>query len=124
MKKAKTSSKLYIPYVVMIFAALACLIAALCLCDYDFNGAFADVWQRNMPSFILAAVCVALNLVFVISAIVLRVKNNPLTRDEVALAFEVVIVLLLETILCVPIFIAWIIERIHDAVSDKHREKI
>ena len=124
MKKAKTSSKLYIPYVVMIFIALACLITALCLCDYDFNGALAEIWQRNMPSFILALAFVALNLIFVISAIVLRVKNNPLTRDEVALAFEVAIVLLLEIILCVPIFIVWGIERIHDAVSDKHRENI
>ena len=124
MKKPKTSSKLYIPYVVMIFIALACLITALCLCDYDFNGALAEIWQRNMPSFILALAFVALNLIFVISAIVFRVKNNPLTRDEVALAFEVAIVLLLEIILCVPIFIVWGIERIHDAVSDKHRENI
>lgn len=124
MKKAKTSSKLYIAYVIMIFIALACLITALSLFDYNFNGAFNEVWQRNMPSFILAAVCVALNLIFVISAIVLRVKNNPLTRDEVALAFEVAIVLLLEVVLCIPIFIVWIIERIHDAVSDKHRERI
>ena len=112
MKKAKTTSKLYILFLVMIFVALACVITALCLCDYNFKTAFVDVWQANKPSFILAA------------ALVLRVKNDELTKSEVSLAFQVATVLLLEVILCVPILIVWIIERIHDAVSDRHREVI
>ncbi len=119
MKKAKTTSKLYILFLVMIFVALACVITALCLCDYNFKTAFVDVWQANKPSFILAAAFVALNIALIISAIVLRV-----TKSEVSLAFQVATVLLLEVILCVPILIVWIIERIHDAVSDRHREVI
>ena len=124
MKKAKTTSKLYILFLVMIFVALACVITALCLCDYNFKTAFVDVWQANKPSFILAAAFVALNIALIISAIVLRVQNDELTKSEVSLAFQVATVLLLEVILCVPILIVWIIERIHDAVSDRHREVI
>lgn len=124
MKKSKTTSKLYIFFVIMIFAALACMITALCLCDYRFDVPFADVWQSNMPSFILAGGFVALNIALIIAAIVLRAKNNELTRGEVALAFQITVVLLLEVILCVPIFIVWIIERIHDAISEARCEKI
>ena len=124
MKKTKTTSKLYIPFVVMIFIALVCLIVALCLCDYDFNKQFTDVFQSNMTSFILCGVSVALDVALIVAAIVLRVKNDELTRSEVGLAFEVAIVLLLEAVLCVPIFIVWVIEKIHDAISDARREKI
>lgn len=124
MKKPKTMSKLHIAFVVMIFISLACMIAALCLCDYDFGMPFADVFQANMPSFILAGISVALDVALIIAAITLRVKNDSLTRSEVGLSFMIAIVLLLEVVLCVPIFIVWVIERIHDAVSDKRREKI
>ena len=124
MKNNKTISKLHIPFVVMIFVSLACIVTALCLCDYNFNGAFADIWQANMPSFILAGASVALDLALIIAAIVLRVKNNELTRAEVGLAFMIVILLLLEVVFCVPIFLMWVIESIHDAVSKARREKI
>lgn len=124
MKKPKTSSKPHIAFVVMIFVALASIIVALCLFDYNFNVSFAEMWQANMPSIILAGVFAAIDLTLIISAIVLAIKNDELTRSEVWLSFMIVTVLLLEIILCVPIFILWIIERIHDAVSDAKREKI
>ena len=124
MKKTKTSSKLHIAFVIIIFVALACLVTALCLFDYNFDVRLVVMWQANMPSLILAGAFVVLSLVLIISAIVLRVKNDELTRSEVGLSFMIAAVLLLEIILCVPIFILWIIESIHDAVSNAKREQI
>lgn len=117
-------SKLHIPFVVIMFVALACIITALCLCDYKFDVPFVQVWQANMPSMILAAAFVALNLVLIISAIVLRIKNDEVTKSEVTLAFQITVVLILEIVLCVPIFIIWIIEKIHDAASKRKNETI
>lgn len=124
MKKSKTTSKLYILFVVMIFVSLACFIAALCVCNYDFSGDFVSVYNANKAFFILAGVSVDLDVALIISAIVLWVKNDELTRSEVSLAFQVAIVLLLEVVLCVPIFIIWVIEKIHDAISYTRRENI
>lgn len=124
MRKPKTGSKLHIAFIVMIFVALASIITALCLFDYKLDAPFEAIWRNNMPSLILAGVFVALDLSLIISAIVLRVKNDEQTRGEVLLAFMIVIVLLLEAVLCVPIFIVWIIEKIHDAISNAKREKI
>ena len=124
MKKPKTSSNLHIAFVVIIFVALASIVTALCLFDYNFNASFVEIWQANMPSIILAGVFVIGDLTLIISAIVLRIKNDALTRSEVGLSFMIAAVLLLEIILCVPIFILWIIERIHDAISDAKRETI
>lgn len=124
MKKNKTSSKLHIAFVIVILASLACFITALCLCDYNFDSPFKDVWQANTAPFILFGASVLLDLILVISAIILRVKNDELTRSEVGLAFMIAIVLLLEVVLCAPIFIAWIVETIHDAVANSKRERI
>lgn len=124
MKKPKTSSNLHIALVIIILVALACLVAALCLFDYNFDVSFVEMWQANIPSLILAGAFVALNLVLIISAIKLRVKNDELTRSEVGLSFMIAAVLLLELILCVPIFIMWIVERLHDAVSTHKNKKL
>ena len=124
MKKPKTSSNLHIAFVVIIFVALASIITALCLFDYNFDVSFDTMWQANMAAIILAGVFAVCDLTLIISAIVLRIKNDELTRAEVGLSFMIVTVLLLEIILCVPILILWIIERIHDAISYAKREKI
>lgn len=120
----KSSSKLHIAFVVMMFAALICFIVSLCLFDYKFDAPFIDIWQANMPSFILMAVFAALNLILIISAIVLRVKNNERTKSETSLAFQITVVLILEIVLSVPLLIVWIIQKIHDAVSYRKRENI
>lgn len=124
MKKAKTSSKLHIAFIIMMLLALVSVIVALCLFDYNFDSTFEEMWLRNTPSFILAGVFAALNLVIILSAIVLRIKNDELTRSEVNLAFLITAVLVLETVLCVPIFIAWIVELIHDEISRRKNETV
>lgn len=124
MKKRKTSSNLHIAFVVLIFVALTSIITALCLFDYKLDAPFETIWQNNMLPIILAGVFVAIDLTLIISAIVLAIKNDELTRSEVLLSFMIATVLLLEVILCVPIFILWIIESIHDAVSARKSKKL
>lgn len=124
MKKKKESSRLHILFVVMILAALVSFIAALCLFDYDFDVPLSAMWQANMPSFILLGVFAAINIALIVSAVVLRVKNDELTKSEVPLAFMITAVIVLETVFCVPIFILWIAELIHDAIRDFKHERI
>ncbi len=120
----KSGSKLHIAFVIMMFIAFICFIVSLCLFDYNFNSPFIDVWQANMPSFILMAVFAVFNLILIISAIALRVKNDERTKSETSLAFQITAVLILEIVLSVPLFIVWIIQKIHDAVSNRKRENI
>ena len=124
MKKPKTSSQLHIAFVIFILMALASFITALCLFDYNFDVSLDKMWQANMPTFILLGAFVVLNLILIISAIVLRIKNDELTRSEVSLSFMIAAVLLLEVVLCVPIFIVWIAELIHDAISARKRDNV
>lgn len=124
MKKPKTSSKLHIVFIVAIFVSLACMITALCLFSYNFDASFAEIWQADMPALILCGSSLVLDLALIVSAVILRVKNDERTRGEVGLAFMIAIVLLLETALCVPIFVVWVIERIHDSVSMRRRETL
>lgn len=108
----------------MIFIALASIITALCLFDYKLDAPFETIWQNNMLPIILAGVFVAIDLALIIAAIALRIKNDKLTRGEVGLAFMITIVLLLEVVFCVPIFLLWVIENIHDAISDRKSKKL
>ncbi len=124
MKKKKESSRLHILFVVMILSAFVSFIAALCLFDYEFDVPLSAMWQANMPSFILIGVFAAINIALIVSAVVLRVKNDELTKSEVPLAFMITAVIVLETVFCVPIFILWIAELIHDAIRDIKRERI
>ena len=124
MKKKKGSSKLHIAFVVMMLAALACFIVALCLFDYNFDVPFLAMWQANMPSIIIFGVFAAINIALIVSAVVLRVKNDESTKSEVLLAFMITAVIVLETVFCAPIFIVWIAELIHDAIRDVKHERI
>lgn len=118
----KTASKLHIFYVVIMLLALGAIIAALCLFDYKFDVTFATMWQNNMIALILAGAFALLNIIVVLSAIILRIKNDELTRGEVKLGFMVTAVIVLEVALCVPLFLIWLIQLIHDAVSRRKRE--
>ena len=120
----KTSSNLHIPYVILMLSALGCIIAALCLFDYKFNVDFATVWQNNAAALILAGVFVAFNLVIALTAIILKIKNDDLTRGEMSVAFLITVLLVVEIILCVPIFLIWLGQLVHDAIVRRKRENV
>lgn len=87
--------------------------------DHYESFVLITIWNINYVSFILFGAFVVLDLILIVSAIVLLIKNDELTRSEVGLSFMIAAVLLLEVMLCVPIFVLWIIERIHDGVSTR-----
>lgn len=120
----KTASKLYIFYVVIMLLALGAIIAALCLFDYKFDVTFEQMWQNNTIALCLAGAFVLINVIIILSAIILRIKNDALTRGEVKLGFMVTAVIILETVLCVPIFLIWLVQLIQDAVARRKRESI
>ena len=120
----KTSSNLHIPYVIIMLLALGCIIAALVLFDYNFAVSLAEMWQNNMIALILAGVFVLLNLVVALTAIILKIKNDELTRDEMKVSFLITVIIIVEVVLCVPIFLIWLVQLIQDGIARRKHENI
>lgn len=118
----KTNSKQHIFYCILFLLSLGCLITAFATFDYNFAADFVSSFKANILAYSFAAAWLIMILVVVVAEICLRVKNNEETRGEVALGFQITAVIVLEVALCAPIFIIWIIEKIHDAISDRKRE--
>lgn len=106
----------HICYGIVVTLMLAYFIAAMCM--------FFAANDRSMVTYILFGVTGITVLVQIIAAIVYACKKDKDGMEELQLSYQVVAVTLLIIVLCVPIFIVWIIEKIHDAISNRKSENI
>lgn len=111
----KQSDK-HICYSIVVMLMLAFFISAMCM--------FFAANDRSMVSYILFGITGVMVLAQVIAAIVYACRKDKNSMEELQLSYQVVALVLLVVILCVPIFFIWVVEKIHDAVSYKHRENI
>ncbi|MCM1533120.1 MAG: hypothetical protein NC099_00530 [Corallococcus sp.] len=119
--KEKTP-KTYIFYCIVLIAVVVCFVVGMCLFDFSCELTWENVTTANLVSFILFSVTVLGAVVLIFSAVITRAKKDKSACDEVELGCQLAFVLIAITVLCIPIFLVWVCQKIHDAISARNKE--